>query len=171
MTSLVVKVVETNLRNFATLVNQKYQVQVPDDLWRNIQSNTCPVLLKSGARVGQPCGGKVAAGKTTCSRHPGEKKESKTPKTPGSNPQWRVKQNTHGLFVNTMAPYYVVDRNTSVFYGKLSEFESGKVLPLSDVDKELLRARGRKFADAESAEDAEEATEEVEPEDTEEVTL
>jgi hypothetical protein len=153
MASLVVGVVENNLRAFAKLLQETYHVEVAENLWRTIQTSSggCPVLLKSGARAGQPCGGKVPAGKSACSRHSGKtpsQKESKTPKPTVANAQWRMKANKHGLFVTPMAPFYVIDRNTSVFYGKLSEFESETVLPLSGVDKELLRARNHKVADS-----------------------
>ncbi len=60
---------------------------------------------------------------------------------------WNARVNSHGLWVTTMVPHYVVDRKTLVFCGKLAEFESAEVLPLSEMDKEMLQKEGRKFAD------------------------
>lgn len=170
----IVDVVRRALLAFSTKVEESHNVKVSDQVWSSStpQSGGCPVLLKTGARTGQPCGKNIPAGKSACSAHSRGGATPVNTGTPAPKPSGIKEQAVfrRTAFGNYACEGMVVDKLTKGIYGR--EDKDGKIIPLTADDKRRCVQLGLQIS--EKKEEVKEESKEVEEEpvdDSESIAL
>jgi len=147
----VIDVVRHALQSFIKQLEEKHKVTVTDATWTNAHT-TCPCILKSGPRKDQACGKPFAKGKSTCAAHSRVSPKGTGPVSGGGAPvgsSTPIAENTMfrksaaGNFVNRLGFVASADKSNGGVIGKEVE---GKVVPLSDAEREVCVKNGIKIA-------------------------
>ena len=146
----IVDVVRHALQSFIKQLEEKHKVTVTDSVWTNAHT-TCPFALKSGPRKNLPCGKPFAKGKSTCAAHskvsPKGAVSGAAPGAVGSSTpisdNTMFRKSAAGNFVNRLGFVASADKANEGVIGKEVE---GKVVPLSDAEREVCVKNGIKVA-------------------------